>query len=274
MGIVGVAIVWSSVSSLGCATLVAPRSRTNVLHEVSTKVRVHGEDLTLHRAWPAVPVTAATPIVLYASGDGGWFGSAVTMFRTIAASGVPTVGFSTKAFLAIERRWSRPLTVAHVVEGYQRIIDSVRSELGVAADTPILLTGWSRGAALGVIVASSHAVDPAVIGVVAIGLAADEQLDVEGDTDDDIEPGASAQSSQNLSLDMYPLIARIAPRRSVVIQATHDNYLPAARARSLFGTDSAVKRLVEINARNHRFGGGEDAFAAALREAVGWASSR
>jgi hypothetical protein len=75
------------------------------------------------------------------------------------------------------------------------------------------------------------------------------------------------------SIAMYPLLSRVAPRRVVVIQASGDGYLPAARARELFGSDSAMRRLVAIDARNHRFNGGESRFAAALVEAVDWVSS-
>jgi hypothetical protein len=263
-----------ALGSGSCSALLAPRRVSSVFREGSTKVRVHDHDLVLHLAVPSMPVPPSTPIVVYASGDGGWFGSAVGMFHTIAATGMPTVGFSSKAFFAIEQR-SKPLTAAHVVEGYQRVIDGARAFLAAAPDAPVVLTGWSRGASLAVLVASSRSVDPTVTGIVAIGLAADERLDVEGDTDDDDDADvASTRTARGMPvLDMYPLVARIAPRRAVVIQASHDNYLRAARARELFGGESSVKRFVEIAARNHRFAGGEDAFAMALREAVRWASN-
>jgi hypothetical protein len=238
---------------------------------------VHGEALTLHLASPQTPLSASTPLVLYASGDGGWFGAAVGMFRTIAGSGLPTAGFSTKAFMRIEQRWSGPLSVAHVAEGYQRIIDAARAQLRLPTDAPVVLTGWSRGASLGVLVASSREADPQVVGVVGIGLAADEQLDIEGDSDDavgeDTEvPAAVKDNLHARTIAMYPRLSRIAPRRVVVIQASGDGYLPAARARELFGSDSRTRRLVAIDARNHRFSGGESRFAAALVEAVDWVS--
>ena len=75
------------------------------------------------------------------------------------------------------------------------------------------------------------------------------------------------------SIEMYPLLSRIAPRRSVVIQASGDGYLPAARARELFGSDSTMRRLVAIDARNHRFSGGASSFAAGLVKAVDWVSN-
>jgi hypothetical protein len=56
------------------------------------------------------------------------------MFRTIAGSGLPTVGFSTKGLMRIEHRWSRPLSVAHVAESYQQIIDAARTALHLPPD--------------------------------------------------------------------------------------------------------------------------------------------
>jgi hypothetical protein len=254
------------------------------MHEFSAQVAVHDEALTLHLSSPQTPLSASTPLVLYASGDGGWFGAAVGMFRTIGSSGLPTVGFSTKELLRIEHRWSKPLSVAHVAEGYQCIIDGARAQLRLPPDAPVVLTGWSRGASLGVLVASSREVDPRVIGMVAVGLAADEQLDIESDSDDPVgddpvgegtEVPALVHDGQEhaRSIAMYPLLSRIAPRRAVVIQASNDGYLPAARARALFGSDSTMRRLVAIDARNHRFSGGEGRFDAALVEAVRWVSS-
>ena len=271
------AILLAAALSGGCSTALSTErpSRPNATREFSAQVRIHEEALTLHLASPQVPPSASTPLVLYASGDGGWFGAAVGMFRTIASSGLPTVGFSTKAFMRIEHRWSNPSSEAHVVEGYERIIDAARAQLQLPKDAPVVLTGWSRGASLGVLVASSREADPRVIGLVAVGLAAYERLDLEGASDDEPDGATEVPDGVNEELEarsiaMYPLLSRIAPRRSVVIQASGDKYLGAARARELFGSDSPVKRLVAIDARNHRFGGGEPRFAEALVDAVRW----
>jgi hypothetical protein len=56
---------------------------------------------------------------------------------------------------------------------------------------------------------------------------------------------------------MYPLLARIAPRRSAVVQASGDRYLPAAEARVLFGDDTGLRHFFRVEADNHRFGGGK-----------------
>lgn len=273
------AILLAAALSGGCSTALATKrpSRPDAIREFSAPVHVHEEVLTLHLAAPQTPPSASAPLVLYASGDGGWFGAAVGMFRTIVSSGLPTVGFSTKTFMRLEHRWSKPPTEGHVVEGYQQIIDGARALLRLPKDAPVVLTGWSRGASLGVLVATSREADPRILGLVAVGLAADERLDIEADSDD--EPGGAQvparldDEPEARSVAMYPLLSRIAPRRSVVIQASGDKYLGAARARELFGADSPVKRLVAIDARSHRFDGGEARFAEALVEAVKWIGS-
>jgi hypothetical protein len=272
---VAIALLLTAALSGGCSAALSTKAPPSAAREFSAEIGLHNEPLTLHLASPTTPPSASTPLVLYASGDGGWFGAAVGMFHTIARSGHPAVGFSTKAFMRIERRWSSPLTAAHVVEGYQQIIAAARAQLRLPPDIPVVLTGWSRGAALGVLVASSREADPAVVGLVAVGLAADERLDIDGDGDDDGTdvPVVANAGAQAQSIAMYPLLAAIAPRRTVVIQSSGDGYLPAARARELFGPDSATRRLVAIDARNHRFSGGASSFAPALVEAVDWVSS-
>ena len=72
-------------------------------------------------------------------------------------------------------------------------------------------------------------------------------------------------------MPLYPLLAQIAPRRVAVIQSSGDAYLRASRARELFGPDTAGRRFFEVPAKNHRFSGGADAFALALRSALDWA---
>jgi hypothetical protein len=271
-----VALLLTPVLSGGCSAALSSASRPGAVREFSAQAGVRGEALTLHLASPSTPPTASTPLVLYASGDGGWFGAAVTMFRTITGRGLPAVGFSTKAFMHLEHRSTMPLTVARLAEDYQRIIEAACAELSLPHGAPVILTGWSRGASLGVLVATSRDVDTHVIGLVAVGLPADERLDIEGDGDDDAGPTEMAPVADDLhapTIAMYPLLTRLAPRRSVVIQAAGDRYLPAARARELFGSDSPVRRLVAIDAHNHRFGGGESSFAAALIAAVDWVSS-
>jgi len=244
------------------------------VHEFSTHASIRGAGLTLHLA--DASSSGTLPLVIYGSGDGGWFGAAVGMFEMIASGGYPTVGFSSRALLKIEQAGHAPLSSRQIAESYQVILDTARRALALPADAPAVLTGWSRGASLAVLAASEPDLDRGVAGVVAIGLPREEQLDLEpGDDEDPVPPSPASVAPHpghaGRELLMYPLLLRIAPRRSAVVQASGDHYLPAVQARTLFGADSEMKRFFEVPAGNHRFGGGKTELKQALLDAVAWA---
>jgi len=109
---------------------------------------------------------------------------------------------------------------------------------------------------------------PGLAGVIAIGLTEDENLAIAGGSDDD--PAEAPARRSESSVELYPLLAEVAPKRVAVIQSTGDAYLGAARARQMFGVDTALRRFFGVTAKNHRFSGGTDAFAAALKSALAW----
>src|SRR5262245_3820762 len=79
--------------------LVAAAPSHPSIREFTSDITLRGQTLTLHFAMPSAPLPTGTPLLLYASGDGGWFGAAVSMFRTLARSGYPVVGISTRSFM-------------------------------------------------------------------------------------------------------------------------------------------------------------------------------
>lgn len=268
-------VVLLVTAGVSCAPRPSLPGREPAGRERTIHVALHGAMLTLHLADPRTGASSALPLVLYASGDGGWFGAAVGMFEMIAAGGYPAVGFSTKSLLKIEQEGHAPLSGHQIADSYRAILDTGRRALALPPDAPAVLTGWSRGASLAVLAAVEPESDRGIAGVVAIGLPRDEQLDVEpGDDEDPEAPAGAATTDRNHApahdLLMYPLLARIAPRRSAVVQATGDRYLPAAQARALFGDDTGFRRFFTVPAGNHRFGGGKVALRQALLDALGW----
>jgi type IV secretory pathway VirJ component len=281
----------------GCSTLPAPSPspspspspvpsapQTRVARSAAPKVSttlvmLHGQPLELHVAAPAqatATAAAANPIVLYASGDGGWFGAAVDMFKQIADAGFPVVGFSSKAFLKIQRPHGGLVNATQLAADYEAIVTQARAALGQSDSSGVVLTGWSRGAGFAVLAASVSSARANLAGIIAIGLGPGEDLTVtaadddgsdDGAGDDDGQPNQTGGSGQ---FDTYATIARLGPLACAVIQASHDNYLPAAAARKLFGPDTDRRRLYAIDARNHRFTGGKAAFNAALIDALNW----
>src|SRR5689334_18443394 len=98
--------------ALAACSACAPRPTLpggEAMHETTARVALHGGALTPHPATPRPAGASPRPLVVYGSGDGGWFGAAVGMFRMAAAGGYPTVGFSSRALLKTEQAGHTPL---------------------------------------------------------------------------------------------------------------------------------------------------------------------
>ena len=252
--------------AVSCAHAIPPDTHPTVaISETRTTATLHGKTLELHLAQPA---HAEGPLVLYASGDGGWFGAAVDMWRQIARDGYVTVGFSARAFLKIERPRGSVMNPAQIAREYESLIDQTRRVLKMPAETPVILTGWSRGAAFAVLVGSEPLPRNNVLGVVAIGLAEDEDLLING-AEDETDDGSAPVGKHAGAFDNYTRIAQLS-QRCAVIQATHDNYFPADSARRRFGSDTPQRRFYAIDATNHRFSHGTVPFYEALRNSLQW----
>jgi type IV secretory pathway VirJ component len=276
------ALAITAGSLAGCATvtrLPAPPASVPT-HESTTSVSLHGKPLVLHLAAPAArgPEPPAA-LVLYASGDGGWFGTAVQMFRSLAAAGQPAVGLSSRAFLKIERPGRARLSPEQLRLDYAVILDRARQALDLPAQTPAILTGWSRGAAFAVLAAAEAHGPTAPAGVVAIGLADGEDLAIDGpadETDDGARPtvpariAARSPTQVTASFAPYETLARGVDAPTAVVQSTGDGYLPAQEARALFGADGPARRFFEVPGRNHRFDGASRELVAALSQALQW----
>ena len=256
--------------SLGCATLPRSSSGSPERAKASTAtVSLHGKPLEVHVIAPLDPV-AADVLVLYASGDGGWFGAAVDMFEQFGREGYYAAGFSSRAFLNLERATGELVNGEQIVDEYRQIIAQVHTTLGLARSTRTVLTGWSRGAAFAVLVGADGGLQPELAGVIAIGLPNAEELRVRSDSDDAQLEGQASRTTHRMRFDTYALIPTIARTPCAVIQSTRDDFLPAEHARRLFGPDTEVRRLYAVAARNHRFSGGHDQFVTALGDALHW----
>jgi len=267
------AIAVLAVLPTACSLLPLRRTaETPAGRAFTTSVSLHGKPLELHVSRPRTPA-APGMAVLYASGDGGWFGEAVDMFRRIADAGYPVVGFSSRAFLKIERPRGAPLvTGAQLAAEYEDITAEARIALGLDDRSRFVLSGWSRGAAFSVLVESEPKEQHHLLGVIAIGLGEGEDLAITDDDDDSDEH--PSKDTKHWPFDTYATIAQVAPLPCAVIQATKDNYFPAASAHRRFGPDTLQRRFYTIDAKNHRFSGGKPAFDAALLDAIRWIVSQ
>lgn len=252
-----------------CATLDrVPRPVAPVpTRETVVTIPLHRSTLDLHIAIPVGPEPCRA-LVLFASGDGGWFGTAVGMFRALAAEGYCAVGFSARAFLRVERTPHEPLNPEQLGDDYRVILAVPRARLSLPAETPVVLSGWSRGGALAVLAAAANSRPPTTAGVLALGLAEGEDLKIDGPNDES-DDGRTVGHTAWPFLP-YALLRQGVTVPGVVIQATGDDYLPAPLARVAFGPDQPRRRFIEVAGRNHRFAGGEAAMVGAMGDALRW----
>jgi hypothetical protein len=71
-------------------------------------------------------------------------------------------------------------------------------------------------------------------------------------------------------VETYQSLPRLLTLPVSVVQSTHDNYLPAAQARPLFGPDTEFRQLHPIEARDHSFSDAREALYAQMRQSLEW----
>jgi hypothetical protein len=216
-------------------------------------------------------VAGARPMVLYATGDGGWRSADRGLFQHLASWGYPLAGFSARHYL--EHLRFEATTPAHVAADYREIIGFAKKELELPAETPTVLVGFSRGSGLAVVAAGQSELQPLLGGVLAIALTDEEEYV----RDDKARTGRVPRrpgEGRLAPLRPYEVLAALDRLPLAVIQSTVDRYLPAAHARQLFGPDGERRRFHPIQAGSHTFAGGRDALYHEARAALEWIEAR
>ena len=226
------------------------------LVELARGVTLNGFPVTLHLARPlALP---SRPLLIYATGDGGWRGKDLDVFRHLAAWGYAVAGFSAPEYVKHLQGLDQTTTPAMLASDYAEIIDTARIELSVPASTAVILVGVSRGAGLSVVAAGQATIQPSLEGVVVVGLTKEE------------EHVRWRRRRQQTQLEIYDYLPRLADLPIAVIQSTRDNYLPADQARTLFGSDTDRRQFHAIDAKNHSFSNARPLLYDTLRASLEW----
>jgi len=227
--------------------------------QTSRKVTLNGYPVTLHLARPAT--TTRLPLLIYATGDGGWRGKDLDLFRHLTSWGYPIAGFSAPEYVKHLSGDAETTTPARLARDYEAVMTMAKQSLMLPAATPVILVGVSRGAGLSVVAAGQGLLQPLLDGVVAMGLTREE------------EHVRWRRRRESTELLIYDYLPRLGPMPIAVIQSTHDNYLPSDSARVLFGSDTDRRQFHEIVARNHSFSGARPLLYQTLRSALEWISS-
>ncbi len=256
----------------GPLTLTADAAQVATIRFSTRSLQLHGKSLDIHLAIPGSE-KSRDYYVLYASGDGGWFGAATKMFKEFALDGFPVAGFSSRSYLKLLGNSPLPANLEELVRDYTQIAQACDQEMGAKSAGHIILAGWSRGAAFSVLVGSDPNFQSRCAGVIGIGLPDKQELKIHRRGKHIIIANWRPQL-QTILFETFEKIPDIADLPVTLIQSTRDDFLPAAAARGLFGQDSEMRKMFSVNAENHRFSGGWPEFQKSLRESLEWIVSR
>jgi Bacterial virulence protein (VirJ) len=260
----------SGVASVLCAAACLSRSPT-LEPDIGATLFVRDVPLDTERIEVHLVRAAGTggrrPLLLYATGDGGWRSADRGLFQHLARWGYPVAGFSARHYL--EHLGFEATTRAHVAEDYGHLIAFAKYALELPGDTPTVLVGFSRGSGLAVVAAGQPELQPLLSGVLAVALTDEEEYVREHGTRAGRDR-RDVSAPERAALRPYDQLTRLDRLPVAVIQSTQDGYLPAAQARQLFGPDDERRRFHAIRAGNHTFAGARDALYEQARVALEW----
>ena len=245
----------------GCASIF--RLQIPGVRQFDTSVPLHGHSLTLRVSAPREPGPARV-LLVYATGDAGWFGKDRAIFGEVARWGSPAIGFSAREY--VHHIGKDPLRPLQVADDFARIIAAGEQALGLQPGTRVVLVGKSRGAGLAVAAAGPPELRPELEGVIAVGLTREEEY---------VRHRIGRRRERRFAmLETYSYLPRLGPVPVAVIQSTRDQYVPAAEARRLFGPDTADRHLVAVESDNHNFDGAVDTMYSEMARAFHWIVER
>jgi hypothetical protein len=219
----------------------------------------------------AAPTGVALPapfLVVFASGDGGLRGLSKELLAHLAEQHYWVVGFSSpQAFKDLDDDAKGQPNYSVATDRFASIVAQAKAALGIPTDTPIVISGMSRGANVVVAAAGSASLRAGITGAVAIALT--RELD-DVTLPKDLIGSPGIQTDDRGRLQTYPSLERLGALRVAVIQSTNDSYVKSAESRRLLGPDTPTRRLYEIDSKNHNFGGGREALMHALDDAMMW----
>lgn len=251
-------IALAFAAAAGCAP-GRPAGAPEVLRS-KTHVTLHGHSLTVHLSVPARG--AAGPLLVYATGDGGWWGKDKAIFDRLSYDGYFVAGFSAREYVHHLGRDAVPPAV--IAGDFNAIIHAAEAALKLPPATRVVLVGKSRGAGLAVAAAGRPPLRGELAGVLAVALTKEEEY----------VRRRLRRTRQIAMLQTYEYLPTIGSIPVAVIQSTHDDYLPAGQARQLFGSDTTSRRFVAIESKNHNFGGALDQLYAEIDRSLTWIVDR
>lgn len=238
-----------------CAALGAP------LQPGKNSVPIRGVSQDVYY-YPGGAGASTRPCVLFAPGDGGWRGFALTVAFEVASWGYDFYGIDTKEYLSRFTGWAT-LRESDVMTDFRAVADRIRG------NRSIILIGWSEGAGLMTLAAASPSKDP-YAGLITMGLG---DLNVLGWRFADNLTYITRRQPNEPTFSALAYMPKVAPVPLVMLHSANDEYVGQPEASRLFNAAAEPKRFNLIQGQNHRFDGAQSLFFQRLREALEWTTA-
>ena len=199
-------------------------------------------------SWVYRPAGTPKGTVIMGSGDVGWVGLAVDLSNFLSAQGFLVVGVNVRQYLSSFTVGKTNLAVTDPPADYEALAQLLKRR-GLLTE-PVIVSGVSEGAALAVLAASSPRNHEWLRGVVTMGVPATAELAWRWT---DFPAWIMKSDAHEPSFAARDFVATVSPLPLVMIQSRKDEYVPEADYKALEQNAKSPKKLVLIDASNHRF---------------------
>lgn len=210
---------------------------------VDLPLRGHSMALTVYR-----PDASPKGTIVMGSGDVGWVGLAVSRAQELSAAGYLVVGVNVREYLSAFTTRSGHLEPTDIQHDFASLGGSLRERGWLAR--PVVLSGVSEGAGIVVVAAASAENHAWVDGVITMGLPRISEIAWRWS---DFTSWITKKDAAEPSADALEFLPRLAPLPLAMLQSRRDEYVPESDYRRMEQAAGDPKRLVLIDASNHRF---------------------
>jgi hypothetical protein len=200
--------------------------------------------------------------ILFAPGDGGWRGFAITIAKNMASWGYDVYSLDTKQYLS-EFTGDSLLKETEIMSDFGEIAEYMKP----AINQGIILVGWSEGAGLCLLGGASNDNKKMMKGLITIGLPDSNELGWR------LIDNLTYITKKNPNEKMFGsagYLPQISPLPLFMIQSTGDEYITIDGAKNMFALANEPKRFEIIQSKNHKFGGKTDQLFTTLKESIEW----
>lgn len=206
--------------------------------------------------------------IIMGSGDVGWVGLAASRAQELSADGYLVAGVNIREYLSSFTTKNGHLEATDIQHDFAALADHLRRRGALVR--PVILSGVSEGA--GIVVAAAAATENHgwVDGVITMGLPRLSEMAWRWS---DFTSWITKKDAAEPSADALAYLPQVSPVPLVMLQSRKDEYVPESDYQQMARVTNEPKKLVLIDASNHRFTDRLPELRHAYDDAIAWVRS-